>query len=196
MLNYLTTDCVAHLESFSVLHCHQRVKSSLHKSLWPSRVFYGMLHVCILKLTAHKLQSLQRFKRSVVLACINSGSLWQLDFESCCEWHCHADTAPRTDALKWLDHHLWHFSPELTLIWHSSIIYFLSIQKHRLWRQHQNSLNPIITTAFLYYRTSDILSFLCDVQFGHWISPTIRCVIEHWATLARCKAVCKVPSMC
>jgi len=72
-----------------------------------------MLQVCILKLTAHKLQSLQMFKPSVVLACINSGSLWQLDFESCCEWHCRADTALRTGALKWLDHHLWHFGPEL-----------------------------------------------------------------------------------
>jgi len=35
------------------------------------------------------------------------------------------------------------------LVWHSSIIYFLLIQKHRLWRQHQNSLNPIITNCLL-----------------------------------------------
>ena len=77
------------------------------------------------------------------------------------------------------------------LVWHSSISYFLSVQKHMLWRQHQNSLNPIITTAFWYYRTSDVLPFLCDVQFGHWISPTIRCVIEHWAKQARAKQFAK-----
>jgi len=34
------------------------------------------------------------------------------------------------------------------------------------------------------------------MQFGHWISATTSSIMEHWAKVAGCKALCTVPSMC